>query len=309
VTRQPFTARVERAKTFKLASINTTEVCNLSCVMCHFNGPKATKKSASIAPELVRKLLASRPRGEKVWFVATGDFFNDPHYLDHLRAAREFGLEPRVITHGQSLTPAVADTVLEIGVRDFLFSVDSIDSRRYAKIRRGGRLETVLDACEYLRGKKTEYPGLTTGVSVICLPNQQHSRAQVEEFWRARVDSVQFVSEYHDIFHFRRVFGLPEKRTPCRISMIPLPSGRVAPCCAMAVYSHDEDVSWLPHLAGNTPEEIYQKLCDLYDDPESPLGRLCSKCDWWIQFQPDGQGRSMLNRRVVFDSSNAQKAA
>jgi molybdenum cofactor biosynthesis enzyme MoaA len=35
----------------QVGGIASTEVCDLSCVMCHFNGPLAPRKSATITPE------------------------------------------------------------------------------------------------------------------------------------------------------------------------------------------------------------------------------------------------------------------
>jgi hypothetical protein len=303
VTAAPFEAKAKRAATPPLGYLMTTEVCHLSCVMCHFNGPKAIKKARTLAPELVRQVLESQPRGGRVTFVATGEFFSDPNALLHLRTARDLGLVPRVITHGQLLTPAFTDEVLEAGVREVIFSVDAIDARQYARIRRGGELQVVLDACAHLRRRKATYPDLRVGVSAICFAKQFHERAVVEAFWRDRVDHLQFVSEYHDIFHLRRLFSLPEKRGNCELKLIPVPSGRVAPCCAIAIYAHDEDVSWLPHLERDTPEEAYRKLCDLYDDPNSPLSKLCAKCDWWTQFHTDARGNSPICSRVQFDAA------
>ncbi len=302
ITREPFRPKASRSEVPPIGYIFTTEQCQLSCVMCHFNGPKAVRKMATLDPALVRKALSGRRPGESVWFVATGEFFSDPNALLHLRTARDLGLAPRVITHGQLLTPPLIDEILEIGVREILFSVDAIDPDRYAKIRRGGRLEIILDACAHLSMRKHEYPDLRVGVTAICFVRQPTERSVVEEFWRTRVDYVQFVSEYYDVFRFRRVFHLPRRRTDCLLQLMPLPTGRVAPCCAVVIHAHDRDVSWLPHLADDSPEEAYRKLCDLYDDPESPLGEICKTCDWWVQFHTNDVGESPIYERVELDA-------
>jgi radical SAM family protein len=302
ITRQPFRPKAARSAVPPLGFVFTTEVCELSCVMCHFNGPNAVRKAATLDPALVRKALGGRPPGEPVWFVATGDFFTDPNALLHLRTASDLGLVPRVITHGQRLTPAFIDEILGIGVREILISVDAIDPDRYARIRRGGRLDVILDALAHLRRRKPEYPDLRVGVTAICFVKQPTERSVVEEFWRSRADYVQFVSEVYDVFRFRRVFYLPQRRADCHVKLLPLPTGRVAPCCAVMIRAHEGDVSWLPHLAEDGPEEAYRKLCDLYDDPESPLGQICKTCDWWVQFQTDA-GSSPIHQKVELGTS------
>jgi hypothetical protein len=303
ITKAPFRPAAVRSTVPPLQYVMTTERCHLSCVMCHFNGPLAVKKTAELDPQLVRKVLSGRPPGEAVWFVATGEFFSDPNALVHLRTARDLGLAPRVITHGQLLTPALMDEILQIGVREILLSVDSIDPASYAKIRRGGRLEVILDACAHLRTKRQEYADLRVGVTVISL-KQPMERSAVEQFWRTRVDYVQFVSEYYDTFRFRRVFFLPVQRTDCRLEIIPLPTGRVAPCCAIAIHAHNQDVSWLPHLAEVTPEEAYRQLCDMYENPDSPLARICQSCDWWVQFHLNERGDSPVYERVELSDAD-----
>ena len=112
------------------------------------------------------------------------------------------------------------------------------------------------------------------------------------------------MSEYHDMFRLRRLFFVPDRRTDCALELIPLPSGRVAPCSAIAAYSHGHDVSWLPHLAEVSPEQAYEALCDMYEDPKSKLASLCTRCDWWTQFHTNEAGHTPIYEFVRFDESN-----
>src|SRR5262249_31633114 len=89
VTLQPFKPKAFRGQRPRVASINTTEVCNLSCVMCHFNGPQAVQKAGALVPAQVEKVLVRIPKGEEIWFCATGEFFMDPNALAYLRRANE----------------------------------------------------------------------------------------------------------------------------------------------------------------------------------------------------------------------------
>jgi len=41
-----FTPKAERSEIPRFGYFMTTELCHLSCVMCHFNGPKATRRGA-----------------------------------------------------------------------------------------------------------------------------------------------------------------------------------------------------------------------------------------------------------------------
>jgi sulfatase maturation enzyme AslB (radical SAM superfamily) len=78
VTAQPIEAKAARRAPFTFGSIATTEVCNLSCVMCHFNGPKALKKGRILKPETVERILDQIPRGEKFGLPLPASFSSVP---------------------------------------------------------------------------------------------------------------------------------------------------------------------------------------------------------------------------------------
>src|SRR5580700_10085846 len=120
-TAAPFAPNAHRTEAVDSLSFATTETCELSCVFCHFNGPNATKKAKTISPELVEKGVREYPKGQKVYFAATGDFFQDPNAMQHLRTTVALGHPVNVLSHGQSMPPPMLDEMIEIGVREFRF--------------------------------------------------------------------------------------------------------------------------------------------------------------------------------------------
>jgi pyruvate-formate lyase-activating enzyme len=301
VTRGDFKPKAQRSPDFTFGSVTTTESCDLSCVMCHFNGPKAVKKARTLTRDQVAKVLAQAPAGDEIWLAATGEFFMDPNAMEHLAEAARLGHRIAVLTHGQLLTPERMDRMLEIGVRKVRISADSIYPAQYRKIRRGGELEKILDAFDYLRAKKTDYPGLSLEASCTLLSNTYPLQKEFEAFWRDKVDRLFFNVEYFDQWRFRKTFSQPPRRVNCEIATYVVPSGHIAPCCAVMVHAHDGDTSWLPHVDTHTLKEAYDELCDLYDDPQSPLAKLCADCDWWIMWaQNDNENGTAYCRWVDF---------
>jgi pyruvate-formate lyase-activating enzyme len=296
ISTRPFTPHAKRAMG-KFFSLTTTEVCNLSCVYCHFNGPTAIKKARTLPPELVCKLLDEMPDGAWVTFAGTGEYFLDPYALDHLRYAIARGLTVDVLSHGQFFTPELMDELLRIGVRYFRMSCDSVDAAEYAKIRRGGELQKIVDAAAYFRSRKADYPDIDVMICATLLSTTMSKRQGMIDFWTGKVDQISFHAEYFDTFKFRNATLTynPTERVDCSIELKIVPSGKIAPCCAIMVYEHDGDTSWLPDVRTHTMQQAYDILCDLYDDSNSPLAKLCAKCDWWIQFHENfstGQRRS-----------------
>ncbi|PZV13513.1 MAG: hypothetical protein DCF22_10640 [Leptolyngbya sp.] len=272
----------------KIGGITTTEVCNISCKMCHFNGPTAVRKAGTLTPKQIEKYLSEIPAGQEMIFAGTGEFFMDPNALDHLRASVAVGHKPHILTNGQLLTPKLIDEILEIGVRFIRISVDEIDAEQYRKTRQGGELSVILDACEYLKQQKKKYLDLRVEVNNTLFLNTIKRQEEFVEFWRGKVDAVNFNAEYYEIFKFRNKLFEPKERNDCEMSVYLLPTGQMAPCCAIMVYQHYHNVDWLPHIDDTTPAEAYDRFVTLYNNPESDFRKnICSKCDWWIMWSKD----------------------
>ncbi len=301
ITQQPFTPKANRGR-FTMGSIATTEVCDLSCVFCHFNGPKAPKKSKQLEPHLVRKALQELPKGSQVYFAATGELFMDEHAVEHLQAAVQLGLDPLVLSHGQHFTPELLDKLLSIGVRHFRMSCDAIEPKAYAKIRRGGELQRILDAAEFLRNRKPSFPEITVEINCTLLSNSFPKQDEMIEFWRGRVDAVNFNAEYFDTFRYRNTFFIPRARVDCHLQTYVLPSGKITPCCAVMVHAHDHDVSWLPDIRTHSLQEAHDELCEMYENPSSELSALCRQCDWWIMWAKKGDMTPYLRSVRLNDS-------
>jgi len=219
VTRAPFTPQAPRSRVFDLGAISTTEACNLSCVMCHFNGLRVEKKFGTLDAKLVEKALVQIPPGREVWFGGTGELCMDP-------------MPSRICAGHRSL---------------------------------------VFD----------------------------------HAYWRGKVDAVDFNAEYFRTFRYRNIFFEPPRRVDCALATFILPSGRISPCCAVTVYQHEHDVSWLPHIAETSLQEAYDRLCDMYEDPDSPLAKLCRSCEWWIMWA-HRDNMTPYGRHVKLDAAGVE---
>ena len=301
LTQAPFRPQASLEKPVPIGGITPNERCNLSCVMCHFNGPKAEKKTGALEPEKVLNFLRQVPGGSSIWFASFGEFYLDPNALTYLWEATRLGLKPCVLSHGNLYDQKLLDATLEAGVRFFRMSVDSTDPAQYVKIRRGGDFTRILGACAYLRLMKKSYPEIRVEINATLFRNTYPKQEEMIEFWRGKVDQVNFNAEYFDIFRYRNLNFLPERRNDCKLQLYLLPSGRLAPCCALQVYSHEHDVSWLPHIDEGPLETAYAKLTDLYKTPGSPLSTLCANCDWWIMWTENQGGRTPYLRCVPLD--------
>ena len=288
----------------QVGGIASTEVCDISCVMCHFNGPLAPRKSATITPEEGIAFMRAIPK-TLLWFAATGEFFMDPNALVHLRNAVALGHQPAILTNGQSFTTELIDELLRIGVRMIRFSVDAYDPETYKKIRRGGELSKITAACRYLRTRKRDYPDLRVEVNNVLFHKTFHDQDRFIAFWTGLVDAVNFNAEYYDTFRFRNTFVDPGERVDCHLQLYLLPTGQMAPCCAVMVHQHTHNLDWLPHIRDTEPATALDMFQQMYDSPGSPLASLCKDCEWWILWKKDQAGNSPYFKTVEIDSGAA----
>lgn len=288
----------------QVGGIASTEICDISCVMCHFNGPNAPRKTATITVEEGLAFMQSIPKCQ-LWFSSNGEFFMDPNALVHVRNAAALGHQPAILTNGQSLTPELIDELLRIGVLMIRFSVDAYDPETYRKIRRGGELSKIVDACRYLRSRKREYPDLRVEVNNVLFYKTFPDQERFVALWRGLVDAVNFNAEYYDTFHFRNTFVERGERCHCHLQLYLLPTGQMAPCCAMMVHQHTHNLDWLPHIRDTKPEVALASLQKMYDTPGSPLANLCKECEWWILWKQDAHGDSPYFKTVVVDDGAA----
>jgi MoaA/NifB/PqqE/SkfB family radical SAM enzyme len=164
--------------------------------MCLFNGPDAARRDKqSLSASQVRKFIHGLPplQGKDVWFFGTGEFLLDQHALEYVLFTKENGHIPCILTNGQLLMHEMIDKFLDAGVRKFSISTDKIKPDEYAEIRIGGDFNKILDAFEYLKFKKTEYPDIVAETrNVLLSPYRQETIDENCEFWNGKVDFLTF---------------------------------------------------------------------------------------------------------------------
>ena len=279
---------------FKLGGINTNSKCNLSCVMCEFHGPSGgqvgREESSELSEQQVLKFLREIPAAQDLWFASFGEIFLDSLALTHIRNAVALGHIPHVLTNAQLLDEGLIDELLAIGVRYFSFSVDAIDHRTYAKVRRKGDFQKILDAATILNSRRTAFPDIHLTIGNVILGNMTDEDVFVR-FWTGKADFIAFFHQVHEFgLKFKSTYYFPKERNECDIHAYLLPNGQVSPCCTINTHSNYFDLDWLPNIDEMTAQEAYDQLQDMYHDPSSPLREICGRCEQWIRFHKPNDG-------------------
>lgn len=135
-----------------VVQIETTNHCNLSCVMC----AQADEEIAHylnrrhLELEQFRSLLDQFPGCRHVVFQGVGEPLLNPQLIPMIKHSSERGLSGELVSNGTLLDEAACHSLLESGLTRLDISIDSADPKIYEGIRRGASFSRMLENVERL---------------------------------------------------------------------------------------------------------------------------------------------------------------
>jgi MoaA/NifB/PqqE/SkfB family radical SAM enzyme len=174
--------------------LELTTRCNLHCRTCVRNVWEEPLEDMSAATfERVLAGLRGLPELREVVFGGYGEPFTHPRILDYLGAIKELGVKITISTNGVLLSEKRVRALVELGLDGVNVSLDGTDPKTYAGVRRGARLETVMQNVEMLNCIKAErgrsLPRL--GIEFVALKeNEAQITALPEVAQRLRANRV-----------------------------------------------------------------------------------------------------------------------
>lgn len=171
--------------------LELTTFCNLRCGMCPSPTLKSPRGTMSMA--VYEKVLREAVTGgaHRFRFVGLGEPLLHPRLPQMIEMAKRAGLYTEVSTNATLLTPMLGQALLDAGLDEIGFSLDSADEAEYERIREGGcyrevvrNVETFLEMC-----KQRPDPPVTTARKVVM---NGESVDAFSKQWSGKVDSLQF---------------------------------------------------------------------------------------------------------------------
>lgn len=277
----------------KRVTLELTNQCNLSCVMCprkYMKGPKGYL-SFSLFKKVIDEI--SDHKGISLVPFFRGESLFHPDCLKMLAYIKKSGVRPiQFTTNATLMTNEVARSIIDLELDFVSFSVDSIDPETYAKIRKGADFDAALKNIEFfcdLKNKmELEKPEIQ--VSVVKTESTSDGIKNFVRFWKDRADRVRVYEEHSQNGRFgslnHNTKETSEDRQPCYKpfnDMVIYWNGLVALC------NHDWDrANPLGDVKLNTIDEIwhsdaYKRARDAHLG-EGELEKLCQACDHWKAF-------------------------
>lgn len=119
-----------------LISWNLTQLCNLRCPHCYLSAGKKAERELS-TEECLRLLPEMQSLGTEMVILTGGEPLLRKDIYELASAASELGLWVVMGTNGVLVNDAVAQRMLECGVKGVGISIDSIDPEKHNRFRGG----------------------------------------------------------------------------------------------------------------------------------------------------------------------------
>lgn len=222
-------------------TLETTDLCNLNCIMCDTASAKR-KKGFMDMSSFVKHLDTLISIGQHyISFHTIGDPLVDKNLPEQLRACYERDIHVSLRTNGLLLHKFM-DAIIKYPPMELMFSIDGATKETYERIRINGRFDVLISNLNLMKSyfKKHKISCLTS-VSVTIFPNTLNEISLFYERFHKFFDLnhvnfsiVNSLSGDNGTFYQNNTFNLSQWAPPCSLpfsSLFILHDQRVSICC------------------------------------------------------------------------------
>lgn len=180
--------------------IEPTSICNLRCTMCFQSDASFTKDKSMqgmMSFELFKKVIDEAKQYDlaSIVLASRGEPLMNKDIYKMIQYAKDNGvLDVKLNTNATFLSEEAACKLIESGLDNLVFSIDSAMKEEYEQIRVGAKFDKVVaNIRRFKEIRDIRYPNskLRTRVSMIVVnPNQDIEHAQA--FWSQLVDEFAY---------------------------------------------------------------------------------------------------------------------
>lgn len=212
--------------------IETTNLCNLRCIMCPYEKIKRKKEKMDI--ELYKKIIKDAVSFgiKKVTLTNYGEPLLDDLIFERIQYAKKYGMDVGFFTNGTLLNINIINRLIESEPDWIYFSFDGASKETYERIRKGANFESVknniVNFCLFRKKLGKSKPKIIVGLTL-----QKENSREIKDFYRIWKNLA-------DIIVISRVDNRKDKNNfsggifPCLrllTRVVVLVDGRVALCC------------------------------------------------------------------------------
>lgn len=176
----------------KYFEIETVNACNARCIMCTINeweGNDSSLMSKELFDKFVKEVSNFSDWIEIICLNRDGEPTLDKDITKKVKSLKEAGIKKvRFVTNGQNLTDTMAKEVLESGIDEIMFSIDSIDKKTYESIRIKLDFDKVMNnTLNYIKLRDQINPLSMVTIRMVELPQNISEKKRWLEFWNEKI--------------------------------------------------------------------------------------------------------------------------
>ena len=152
-----FPASVDQDRCFNLLNveIDTNTVCNQACTFCpvSIDPRKRDDISEAMFDDILEQVasLGQNPAASiSIYLAAYNEITLDKRYPSFARKIREHGFQHTVISNGSNLRPQLVDTLLDLGIDEFVLNVPALDEETYFALRGTRDINRIVEHIDHL---------------------------------------------------------------------------------------------------------------------------------------------------------------
>ena len=176
--------------------IETINACNARCIMCTINewtGNSSQIMSDKLFDKFVQEVSSFSDWIEIICLNRDGEPTLDKNIAQKVKKLKDVGIKKvRFVTNGQNLDQALAKSVLEAGVDEIMFSIDSIEKDIYESIRIKLDFDKVMNnTLNYIELRDKINPNSQVTIRMVELEQNINMKWKWLEFWKSKVSQKQ----------------------------------------------------------------------------------------------------------------------
>lgn len=168
-------------------SVEPANYCQLSCPECYVGSHhRATDNRHLLQPELLCAILdESAEKTHTVQFFFQGEPTLNKQLPEYIALANKRRMVTIVSTNAQAIDRELAFRLVKAGLSKIIVSLDGLTQQSYEQYRKGGKIQLVFDALEFLAEAKRQYhSNIEIELQCLRLKTNQHEWADFKKQYR-----------------------------------------------------------------------------------------------------------------------------
>ncbi len=164
-----------------IVNIEPTNICNLRCPLCITGSGHMQRPRGKMDFDDYKKFIDT-VAGYVIYITLyhQGEPYLHPRFNDMVAYAKQYGLYVSTSSNAHYFDPESADAVVKSGLDSMIISLDGTTQESYARYRRGGKLNVVLEGIRNLVASKKKQHSKTPYLFTQFLV-MKHNENEIEE--------------------------------------------------------------------------------------------------------------------------------